>query len=58
MFLGLGGGRDRDQNASTCWTNLEMGFKIFFVTELVLCLLSYVLGGVFEYFPNIVSETV
>lgn len=58
MFLGLGGGRDRDQNVGTCWEMLEMGFKILFVTEMILCLLSLFLPGLFIYFPNIVIYTV
>jgi hypothetical protein len=35
-----------------------MGFKILFVSSIVLCLLSYLLGNVFLYFPNIVILTV
>ena len=58
MFLGLGGGRDRDQNFGTCWDLLEFGFKFYFITSIVLCILTYLMGGVFYYFPIIVSEVV
>lgn len=58
MFLGLTGERDRDQNITTCWGTLELGFKILFISELVLCLLGYILPGVFMLFPNIVVLTV
>jgi hypothetical protein len=35
-----------------------MGFKILFLTDMVLCLLSYLLGDLFYYFPNLISLTV
>lgn len=58
MFLGLPGGRDRDQNMGTCWGQLEMGFKIFFIISIAGCLLSLVLSGLFVLFPNVVVLTV
>ena len=58
MFLGLGPGRDRDQNAGTCWATLEVGFKFYFILELILCLLLYVAGGLLMYFPNILDFTI
>lgn len=58
MFLGLGPGRDRDQNFSTCWPLLELGFKFYLILELLMTMLSYFLSSIFDYFPNIVSLTV
>lgn len=58
MFLGIGQGRDRDQNFSTCWDLLETGFKFYFLLEIVLSLLSYFIQSMILYLPNILSFTV
>ena len=58
MFLGLGQGRDRDQNFSTCWHNLEFAFKSYFLLEITLSLLSYFVNAIYAYFPNVVFLTV
>ena len=58
MFLGLGGDRDRNQNASTCWANLEFGFKYFFVTEMIFGLLVMLMPALSLYFSNIPYVTI
>ena len=57
MFLGLGQGRDRDQNIGTCWSQLEVMFKFYMILSLVMIVLTYFLG-VFSYFPLMVSRVV
>ena len=58
MFLGLGQGRDRNMNASTCWSHLEVGFKFFFIVSIVLSILSWIAPSLLLYFPNIIPLTV
>ena len=59
MFLGLGQGRDRNQNFSTCWGQLQAGFKFFFLLDITLAILSLFLGGFFfGYCTNLVELTI
>ena len=54
----MGGGRDREINASTCWSLLEVAFKTYFLLCLVMGILSYLVEFVSVYTANVVLLTV
>jgi hypothetical protein len=58
MFLGLGQGQDRDQNIGTCWKLLNMGFKMIFILEMGLSLVSIFLSFIVAYLSNITILTI
>lgn len=58
MFLGLTGERDRDQNIKTCWSGLELGYKVLFLLSLVLVLFTYIFPTYMEVLANQAEFTI
>lgn len=57
MLLGLGI-RDRDQNCSTCWPLLEIGYKTIFITIVISTTVFLIFPAFGVYFPNSVKQVI